>query len=90
METVLRSWGNGQGVRFPKELCRALGVSVGARAEVSYDLAERKITLSFRGPEAPEYKRTRRLTMEELMQGWEGAKVGEEWLEGEVGAEVVE
>ena len=88
MTTTLAKWGNSQGMRIPKEVCELLGVKLGSRAEMSIDAPKSQVTFTFEQPER-KYRRSRRVSMEELCAGWHGGKVGEEWGGPDVGAEVV-
>lgn len=89
MEATLVKWGNSQGVRIPSQVCADLGVRPGSVAEVEVDVARSSLTLTFEKPRR-RYARTRKMTMEEFAEGWEGGKVGREWGGPDVGAEVVE
>ena len=88
MEAILSKWGNGQGLRVPKDACSSLNIAVGSKAEVTVDAATSSITFDF-SKHPKKYHRTKRITMEELTAGWDGGKVGEEWNGADVGAEVV-
>ena len=89
MEATLSKWGNSQGVRIPKEVCDLFGAGVGSKVGLHVDEERYQVTLMFDRPQQ-KYHRNRKLTMDELMSGWEGAKVGEEWGGIDVGAEVVD
>ena len=89
MEATLVKWGNSQGVRIPSQVCADLGVRPGSVAKVEVDVAHSSLTLTFEKPRR-RYARTRRMTMEEFAEGWDGGKVGQEWGGPDVGAEVVE
>ena len=89
MQATLTKWGNSQGLRIPVEACEALGISVGAHAEMQLDPANATLTLRFERPER-QYARHRKMSLEEFASGWSGGKVGEEWGGCDVGAEVVE
>ena len=89
MDAVLVKWGNGQALRISKEACNLLGIAIGAKAEVSIDEESLSITYQFVEP-AKKYSRSKKISMQELMKGWEGGKVGEEWGGPDVGAEVVQ
>lgn len=88
-DTTLARWGNSQGFRVPKEMCDLLGVHVGSKARVRADQAKSQLVITFEQP-ARTYQRNRKLSMEELCEGWHGGKVGEEWGGPDIGAEVVE
>ena len=45
MRATLTRWGNSQGLRVPLEACNALGVTVGARAELQVDPATSTLTV---------------------------------------------
>ena len=51
MKTTLAKWGNSQGFRFPKELCKMLGIGLGAEAEIRVDAPKSQVTLTFVQPE---------------------------------------
>lgn len=87
--TMLNKWGNGQGIRIPKDVCDSLGVKIGTRATLEVDEAENIISLRF-DKEPAKYQRRSKMTMRELAGQWTGDKVGEEWGGPDVGAEVVE
>jgi len=88
MQAELVKWGNSQGVRIPREVCDSLGVDVGVKGELDFDVINASLTIHFNRP-ARKYQRSRITTMQELMAGWEGGKVGEEWGGPDVGAEIV-
>ena len=89
MQATLTRWGNSQGLRVPLEACNALGVTVGARAELQVDPATSTLTVKFEQP-TRHYARHRKMSLEEFAAGWSGGKVGKEWGGPDVGAEVVE
>lgn len=89
MRATLTRWGNSQGLRVPLEACNALGVTVGARAELQVDPATSTLTVKFEQP-THHYARHRKMSLEEFAAGWSGGKVGKEWGGPDVGAEVVE
>ena len=72
MKTTLVKWGNSQGFRFPKELCKTLGIGLGAEAEIQVDALKSQVTLTFVQPEK-KFHRTRKVTIEELFEGYDGA-----------------
>ncbi len=88
MQATLVKWGNSQGLRVPVEACEALGVSVGACADMQVDPATSTLTIRFEQPER-HYARHRKMSLEEFASGWTGGRVGEEWGGPDVGAEVV-
>lgn len=71
MKTTLAKWGNSQGCRLPKELCKLLGIGLGAEAEITVDASKSQVTLTFEQPER-KYQRTRKVTIEELFSEYEG------------------
>lgn len=87
-DATLAKWGNSRGVRIPKNVCSLLGIDIGAKASVTVDTAANAMTLTFDKPQ-PKYHRSRKLSIEELCEGWEGERVGEEWGGADVGGEVV-
>lgn len=89
MRATLTRWGNSQGLRVPLEACNALGVTVGARAELQVDPTTSTLTVKFEQP-TRHYARHRKMSLEEFAAGWSGGKVGKEWGGPDVGAEVVE
>lgn len=89
VDTTLARWGNSQGFRVPKEMCDFLGVRVGSKAHVRADQAKSQLIITFEQP-VRTYQRNRKVSMEELCEGWCGGKVGEEWGGSDIGAEVVE
>lgn len=88
MSSTLSKWGNSQGIRIPKEFCDLLGVGIGVPVKIEINQARSQMTVSFERPER-KYYRTRKVSLEELCDGWTGEKVGEEWGGPDVGAEVV-
>lgn len=74
MKTSLAKWGNSQGCRFPKELCKLLGIDLGAEAEIRVDAPNSEVTLTFVQPER-KFHRTRKMTIDELFEGYDGAYV---------------
>lgn len=87
--TTLNKWGNGQGVRIPKDVCDLLGVKIGTPAILDVNETESIISLRFE-KEPTQYQRRSKKSMKELAAQWTGEKVGEEWGGSDVGAEVVE
>lgn len=93
--TVLKKWGNSQGVRIPREACGMLGIDVGARADVAIDPVASTVTMKFEHTR-PErrYSRHRRMSLEEIVSErggtWDGMKAHGEEITGSVGAEVAE
>ncbi len=86
----LARWGNSQGVRIPKDVCELVGAHVGdvVTMDVNEELGE--LTLRFSAArQTPTFRRRRRVTLQELCEGYEGMRVGEEWDGPDVGAEVV-
>lgn len=73
----------------PSDICNALGLVLGAKADVEYDLGSCCVVHRFEKP-GKRYSRSRRVTMEEFAAGWSGPKAGEEWGGPDLGAEVVE
>lgn len=88
MRAELVKWGNSQGLRIPRRVCDSLGITVGSKAEYDLDIEASTITVHFSKPKR-KYTRSRKVSMEELMAGWEDGKAGEEWGGPDVGAEVV-
>ena len=88
-DATLVKWGNSQGLRIPKDVCDMLGIGVGSKARIIVDAPHSTMTLQFEQPQR-KYHRSRKVSMEELCEGWSGGKVGEEWAGSDVGAEVVE
>ncbi len=86
---TLGKWGNSQALTVPSEICSIMGLSIGAKAEVEYDLGNYCVTYRFEKMKTG-YSRSKKMTMEEFAQGYIGPKVGEEWGGSDVGAEVVE
>lgn len=62
-----------------------MGLSVGATADVEYNLKTNCVTYHIYELEK-EYSRSKKMTMEEFAAGWTGEKVGEEWDESDIGA----
>ncbi len=89
MEAVLSTWGNSKALRVPSATCALLGVEAGARAEMQVDESARSVTFRFKDGACGRYARTRKLSLEQVMEGWTGAKLGEEPVGEDVGAEVV-
>lgn len=80
MQIQVSRWGNGLGVRLPKELVRRLGIGEGSRVDVSEDRG--RIVISV---ERPVY------TLEELLVGMTPEAMHEAFDWGEdVGRERVE
>ena len=88
MQATLSKWGNSKGIRIPAEAIEALDLVVGAKAEVTIDSEKSAIILTFHQPK-PGYSRSKKMTLEEFAEGWDGGKVGEEWTGEDVGAELV-
>ena len=86
---TLNKWGNGQGIRIPKEVCDRIGVKIGARATMVVSESENTISFSFE-KEPTRFQRRSKVAMKELAAGWTGGKTGEEWGGSDVGSEVVE
>ena len=72
LTTTLSKWGNSQGFRLPKEVCELLGIELGAEACVSVNASESQVTLTFDKPKRS-FRRTRKVTIEDLFEGYEGA-----------------
>lgn len=89
MQATLSKWGNSKGLRVPAQAVEELDLVVGARADITIDSSRRSITYTFEEPSSG-YARSRRMTLEEFANGWDGDKVGEEWAGTDVGAEVIE
>jgi antitoxin component of MazEF toxin-antitoxin module len=86
---TLGKWGNSQGVRIPKDVCELLNLKIGAPVLMEVNQATSQVTLTFEKPSC-HYRRTKKVSLEELCAGWTGGKIGEEWGGADVGAEVVE
>ncbi|WP_165054561.1 MULTISPECIES: AbrB/MazE/SpoVT family DNA-binding domain-containing protein [unclassified Adlercreutzia] len=86
---TLAKWGNSQGVRIPKDICELIGIQVGSAVSIRADQAKSEVVLTFEKPDDG-YRRSRKVSMEELCAGWSGERVGEEWGGPDVGAEVVD
>lgn len=65
---TLAKWGNSQGIIIPKRICDALGVSVGDKLEL--EVGDGGLSVK---PQRRKYGRTKRYTIEELFEGYEGA-----------------
>ena len=89
MQAVLKTWGNSKAVRLPSKICTALNIKEGAKAEVHVDELSKSVTLQFKDEHPRKYRRTQKLTLEEIMQNWTGPKLGGELDDTDVGAEVV-
>ncbi len=63
---TLSKWGNSQGILIPKSVCEALGLSVGDKMELRMDAPSLVLT-----PQR-KYCRSRKVTIDELFEGWEG------------------
>ena len=72
LKTTLSKWGNSQGFRVPKEVCELLGIGLGSKADMAIDVANSRMTLTFEQPDCT-FRRTRKVTLEELFEGYEGA-----------------
>jgi antitoxin MazE len=90
---TLTRWGNSQGIRLPKELCRACGLRVGAKIAISRERDDSIVLKAVKDPARPHYQRRRIMTTEELFKDWHpssASKIKEmDWGE-DVGSEVVE
>ena len=64
---TLTKWGNGRGILIPKEMCDALGISIGDAVSLTLDEAIR--TVKIENPNA--------YTLSALMAGYDGPKPGE-------------
>ena len=90
MQATLVKWGNSQGVRIPKEACEELELELGARGTMEVDIEGKKLIITFEELRPKrKYRRRSFATLEELAQGWDGSRVGEEWGGPDVGAEEV-
>ncbi|MCL1846538.1 MAG: AbrB/MazE/SpoVT family DNA-binding domain-containing protein [Coriobacteriia bacterium] len=83
---TLTKWGNSQGVIIPKNICRAAHFNIGDSALIAVD-DKGRIILEHK--ETPTYTRRRVMSLEEFAAGWSGERIGEEWGDADVGAEVV-
>lgn len=86
---TLSRWGNSNGIVISKEICRALGIGAGSKAQVTYDAQNSTVSLQFEHSTTP-YHRSRKMSMEEFAAGYTGPRVGEEWTGPDVGTEVVQ
>ena len=86
---TIGKWGNSQAVTIPSSVYNLMGLTVGSKADVKYDLSSNSVIYQFEKPKK-RYSRTKKMTMEEFTAGWTGPKVGEEWVGQDVGAEIVE
>ena len=89
MEATLKQWGNSKAIRIPQNVCTLLGVLEGSKAKVTVNELNRSITFDFTDESEGRYRRTEKVTMEQVMDGWSGPKLGEEMIKDDVGAEVV-
>ncbi len=89
MEAVLKTWGNSRALRVPSATCALLGIEEGAKAEMRVDESTRSLTFCFKDDGPKRYARTEKVSLEQVMDGWTGQKLGEELVEKDVGAEVV-
>ena len=85
---TIGKWGNSQALTIPSNICNAMGLSVGRKANVDYDLKNNCVIYQF-DQSSKKYSRSKKMTMEEFAAGWQGAKIGTEWGGYDVGAEVV-
>ena len=81
-------WGNSKALTIPSDICNVMGLSVGKKANVEYDLNNNSVTYRFEKT-GRKYSRSKKMTMEEFAAGWGGSKVGAEWGGQDLGAEVV-
>lgn len=86
-DVTVAKWGNSQGVRIPRNVLDAAGLHVGDTVRLSAN--GETIVLTVTG-ERPRYKRAGHRTIEEIFAGYDGPPLGEEWLRGRVGAEVLD
>lgn len=86
---TLGKWRNSHALTVPSDICNALGLVPGAKADVECDLGSCCVVYRFEKP-GRRYSRSRKMTMEEFAAGWSGPKAGEEWCGSDLGAEVVE
>lgn len=63
----LVKWGNGQGVLIPKSMCEQLSLHIGDKLIV--ETHDDGIRVK---PAKPSFHRTKKVTIEELFEGWEG------------------
>lgn len=91
VHTVVRRWGNSNGVVLPKQLAEVAGVHAGDTLEAQWDPASGRITLT---PAGDRPRRTRHLTIDDLFANYQPrsapARHSEEADWGDdVGAEVL-
>ena len=86
---TIGKWGNSQALTIPSDICNAMGLSVGNKADVNYDLKNNRVIYQFEQI-GRKYSRSKKMTMEEFAGGWSGSKVGSEWGGKDVGAEIIE
>ena len=67
VHTVVRRWGNSNGVVLPKHLAEQAGVHAGDTLEAQWDPASRRIMLT---PTGYRPRRTRHLTIDSLFADW--------------------
>ena len=86
---TIGKWGNSQALTIPSNICSVMGLSVGNKASVDYDLNNTRVIYQFEQADR-KYSRSKKMTMEEFAAGWSGPKVGTEWGGKDVGSEIVE
>ncbi|MBR3316947.1 MAG: AbrB/MazE/SpoVT family DNA-binding domain-containing protein [Atopobiaceae bacterium] len=86
-ESKVVKWGNSQGVRIPRSMCDAVGIGVG---DTLHLMVEGHTIVISAVQDRPRYKRRGNRTIEEVFAGYEGPPMGDEWIHGRVGAEVLD
>ncbi|MCL2433031.1 MAG: AbrB/MazE/SpoVT family DNA-binding domain-containing protein [Clostridia bacterium] len=79
MITTIQKWGNSSAVRLPKAVMEAVQMRDNDRVEIIPE-GEKIIIMP---------KKPKRLTLDEIFEGWEGEYDFEEMITGTVGQEVL-
>ena len=66
--STLTNWGNSQGILIPKRICEDAGLRIGD--SVIIDVKDGDILM--KRPDKPRYQRRRKVTIEELFEGYDG------------------
>lgn len=86
-DVKLVKWGNSQGVRIPRQIVDAAGLRLEDNIHLTVDGGTIIMTVV---DDRPRYRRAGSRSIEEIFAGYAGPAVGEEWLIGRVGAEVLD
>ncbi len=86
-ESKVVKWGNSQGVRIPRVVCDAAGIGVGDVLRMTVE-GQTIVISALR--DRPRYSRAGNRSLEEVFAGYDGPPMGEEWIRGRVGSEILD